>query len=155
MKRILLVLLSIAIFNVALMPSLSAAALVEKDDFEKYFKGFTTSTFIMYDEVNDQYTVFNEPQSISRLSPCSTFKIYNSIAGLETGVLDQEDVSTLFKWNGTQYTFPAWNHAKHWRPLQEIRLSGISKSLHLGLELNGCRHILIRLSMATAIFLTD
>lgn len=110
MKRVLLVLLSIAIINVGLMASSSAAAFVEKEDFQKYFEGFTASTFIMYDEANDRYIVFNEPQSIKRLSPCSTFKIYNSLAGLETGVLDQEDVYTLLKWNGTQYTFPAWNH---------------------------------------------
>lgn len=24
--------------------------------------------------------------------------------------MDQEDVYTLFKWDGTHYTFPAWNH---------------------------------------------
>lgn len=110
MKRILLVLLSIAIINVSLLTSASAAALIVREDLGKYFEGFTIGTFIMYDETNDQYIVFNEPQSIERLSPCSTFKIYNSLAGLETGVLDQEDVYTLFKWNGTHYTFPAWNH---------------------------------------------
>jgi bla regulator protein BlaR1 len=87
----------------------SAANFVVMKDFEKYFEGFT-GTFVMYDEANDQYIVFNEPQSVKRLSPCSTFKIYNSLIGLETGVLDQEDVYTLFKWNGTQYPFPAWNH---------------------------------------------
>ena len=40
----------------------------------------------------------NEPQS-KTVVPCSTFKIYNSLIGLETGVLDQEDVYTLFKWD--------------------------------------------------------
>lgn len=110
MKHLLLILLSIVIINVGLPTSTSANALVVREDLGKYFEGFTTGTFIMYDETNDQYIVFNEPQSIKRLSPCSTFKIYNSLAGLETGVLDQEDVYTLFKWNGTQYTFPAWNH---------------------------------------------
>ena len=60
----------------------------------------------MYDPAGDKYIVYNEPQSKKRLSPCSTFKIYNSLIGLETGVLDQEDVYTLFKWNGTQYSFP-------------------------------------------------
>ncbi len=110
MKRVLLVLLSIVIINVGLMTSSSAATIIEKQEFEKYFEGFTASTFVMYDEANDRYTVFNESQSIKRLSPCSTFKIYNSIAGLETGILDKEDVYTLFKWDGKHYTFPAWNH---------------------------------------------
>ena len=91
------------------MNSTNAADLVVKEDLAKYFTGFNTGTFVMYDEVNDKYIVFNETQSMKRLSPCSTFKIYNSLIGLETGVLDQEDVYTLFKWNGKQYTFPAWN----------------------------------------------
>ncbi|MBP2664355.1 MAG: mecR1, partial [Firmicutes bacterium] len=75
----------------------------------KYFTGFT-GTFVMYDPANDHYVIYNELQSKKRLSPCSTFKIYNSLIGLETGVLDQEDVFTLFKWNGTKYDFPYWNH---------------------------------------------
>lgn len=86
----------------------SAANTIERQDFGKYFTGYQ-GTFVLYDEKNDQYSVFNEKQSAVRLSPCSTFKIYNSLIGLETGVLDQEDVYTLYKWNGTQYTFPYWN----------------------------------------------
>nr|WP_036681143.1 penicillin-binding transpeptidase domain-containing protein [Pelosinus fermentans] len=110
MKRWFLVLLTVVLVNCGLMASTNAANLVVKEDLGKYFEGFTTGTFVMYDEANDQYIVVNEPQSNQRLSPCSTFKIYNSLIGLETGVLDQEDVYTLFKWNGTQYTFPTWNH---------------------------------------------
>ena len=87
----------------------SASAFAEKENFEKYFEGFADSTFVMYDEANDRYVVYNKSQSLKRLSPCSTFKIYNSLIGLETGVLDQEDVYTLSKWDGTRYTFPAWN----------------------------------------------
>ena len=110
LKRCFLVLLTVFLINFSLMTSTNAADLVVKEDLAKYFTGFNTGTFIMYDEANDKYIVFNETQSMKRLSPCSTFKIYNSLIGLETGVLDQEDVYTLFKWNGKQYTFPSWNH---------------------------------------------
>ena len=110
MKRWFLVVLTLILVNSGLTTSANAATSVAREDFGKYFDGFSTGTFVMYDEDNDQYTVFNEPQSTKRLSPCSTFKIYNSLAGLETGVLDQEDVYTLAKWDGTQYTVPAWNH---------------------------------------------
>lgn len=109
-KKWFLVLLTVILVNSCLMASAHAATVTVREDIGKYFEGFTTGTFVMYDEANDQYIIFNEPQSIKQLSPCSTFKIYNSLAGLETGVLDQEDVYTLFKWNGTQYTFPSWNH---------------------------------------------
>ncbi|QDR83415.1 penicillin-binding transpeptidase domain-containing protein [Sporomusa termitida] len=108
MKRVFLALFAVALFFLSATASVNAANFVERRDFEKYAPGIT-GTFIMYDEAQDQYTVFNEPQSTIRLSPCSTFKIYNSLIGLETGVLDIEDVYTLFPWNGKKYSFPAWN----------------------------------------------
>lgn len=109
MKKLFLALLAVMLMQISAVASVNAADIVERDDFAKYAPGFT-GTFIMYDETQDQYIVFNEPQSTKRWSPCSTFKIYNSLIGLETGVLDTEDVYTLVKWNGTQYPFPAWNH---------------------------------------------
>lgn len=108
MKRLLLALLCITVMYLRLIPNVSAAELVERGDFAQYAPGFT-GTFIMFDESEDQYVVFNEVQSKKRLSPCSTFKIYNSLIGLETGVIDIEDVYTLLKWNGKQYSFPQWN----------------------------------------------
>lgn len=86
-----------------------AAEVMVRNDLGKYFEGFT-GTFVMYETATDNYIIYNEAQSKKRLSPCSTFKIYNSLIGLETGVLDQEDVFTLFKWNGVKYDFPYWNH---------------------------------------------
>lgn len=109
MKNVLLVLLCIVVINVGLITNVKAAKVVVKEELGTYFKGYT-GTFVMYEEATEQYIVFNELQSAKRLSPCSTFKIYNSLAGLESGVLDQEDVYTLYKWNGTQYPFPEWNH---------------------------------------------
>jgi len=108
--RWFLVLLTVMLLNFSLITSANAAPTVERKDLGKYFTGFSAATFVMYDESNNQYIVFNKQQSGKPLSPCSTFKIYNSLAGLETGVLDQEDVNTLRKWNGTQYVFPTWNH---------------------------------------------
>lgn len=109
MRKVFLALLCVMIINISLITSVNASEILERGDFAKYASGFI-GTFIMYDETNDQYIVFNKSQSTKRLSPCSTFKIYNSLIGLETGVLDTEDVYTLYKWDGTQYPFPAWNH---------------------------------------------
>ncbi|MDR3560180.1 MAG: penicillin-binding transpeptidase domain-containing protein [Negativicutes bacterium] len=111
MKQLFIIMLSIAILSIGCTTNASASSYIVREDLGKYFAGYDTGTFIIYDEAKDQYTVFNESQSTTRMSPCSTFKIYNSLAGLETGVLDKEDGNTLFKWNGTQYPmFPAWNH---------------------------------------------
>ena len=88
--------------------NVSAAEIVVRDDVGKHFQGLTGS-FVLYDPTCEQYIVYNQQQSQKRLSPCSTFKIYNSLIGLETGELDQEDVYTLFKWNGVKHSFPYWN----------------------------------------------
>lgn len=86
----------------------AAPAVEVRDDLGKYFRGYT-GTMVIYDQAGDRYIVYNEPQSRKRLPPCSTFKIYNSLIGLETGVLAVEDVYTLFKWNGTKHSFTNWN----------------------------------------------
>lgn len=108
MKRLLMLVLCVLALNFTISGA-SASAITVRDDLGKYFTGFT-GTFVMYDPAADHYVIYNETQSQKRLSPCSTFKIYNSLIGLETGVLDQEDVYTLYKWNGTKYAFPYWNH---------------------------------------------
>jgi beta-lactamase class D len=107
-KNLLTVLLTVAAMTFGLSGQASAGGLNGQPDLAGHFQGFT-GTFVLYDEAADSYLVYGEPQSCERLSPCSTFKIYNSLIGLETGVLDQEDVYTLMKWNGTQHAFPAWN----------------------------------------------
>ena len=97
-------------------------------------------TFVMYDPAGDKYIVYNEPQSKKTVVPCSTFKIYNSLIGTETGVLDQEDVYTLFKWNGTQYSFPYWNHDLRHRP-PGSRWCGTSRSSPRASARNGWEYI--------------
>jgi bla regulator protein BlaR1 len=90
------------------LPAANASGIVIREDFAKYFGGLQ-GTFVLYDGGNHQYTVYNEAQAGKRLSPCSTFKIFNSLIGLESGVLEQEDEKTLLKWDGTQYTIASWN----------------------------------------------
>lgn len=51
--------------------------------------------------------VFNEKMTEKMLSPCSTFKIFNSLAALESGVAKDENASR--KWKGIKYSIKAWN----------------------------------------------
>lgn len=41
-----------------------------------------------------------------RLGPCSTFKIPNTLIGLETGAVTPE---TVFRWDGTKHAIESWN----------------------------------------------
>lgn len=72
------------------------------------FSGFS-GTLILYHENQNQYYVYNSEQATKPLTPCSTFKIYNSLIGLETGVLDKDDSKTLMVWDGTDYAYKSWN----------------------------------------------
>jgi beta-lactamase class D len=54
-------------------------------------------------------TVRSDPTRCSvRQTPCSTFKIYNSLAGLETGVV--KDENARFAWDGVKRDREEWNH---------------------------------------------
>jgi beta-lactamase class D len=52
--------------------------------------------------------VYNAPMASEEASPCSTFKIPNTLIGLDTGVLSGPD--HVFKWDGKERSLPVWNH---------------------------------------------
>ncbi len=74
-----------------------------KDEFFKDYQG----SFILYDDSSDSYYIYNEEQVNERLSPCSTFKIVNSLIGLETGVIKGKNYT--YSWDGTNYPIDSWN----------------------------------------------
>lgn len=79
---------------------------VINEQLDKYFTGFN-GCFVLFDQSKGEYTIYNEEKSIKEISPCSTFKIINSLIGLETDVL--QDENTTFKWDGTKYPINEWN----------------------------------------------
>ena len=85
---------------------IQASPLMNIEHVAPLFKGFK-GTFVLYDESKNQYFVYNEEQSTKRLTPCSTFKIYNSLIALETGVAPDENM--VLPWDGQQRFLPIWN----------------------------------------------
>ena len=79
---------------------------VVKPELEKYFQGFK-GAFVLYDLNSNQYIRYNPGRCAERFIPASTFKIMNSLIGLETGVIPDENY--VIKWDGTQYDIPSWN----------------------------------------------
>ena len=64
--------------------------------------------FVMYDRNADLLTEYHPAECRKRLTPASTFKILNSLIGLETGVIRDEHY--VIPWDSTVYRdFPAWN----------------------------------------------
>jgi beta-lactamase class D len=86
--------------------SIATATSEDKLELEKYFQDFT-GVFVLYDLNNDHYSRYNPERCAERFLPASTFKILNSLIGLETGVIPDENY--VIKWDGTQYENSAWN----------------------------------------------
>ncbi len=57
---------------------------------------------------------FNPKLAAQPLPPCSTFKIWNSLIGLEEGIIKDVD-APFWKWDGEKRFLPAWNQDQTWR----------------------------------------
>ncbi len=77
-----------------------------RPELEKDFQGFK-GAFVLYDSKGNWYIRYNPERCAERFIPASTFKVMNSLIGLETGVIP--DANYVIKWNGAQYDIPAWN----------------------------------------------
>ncbi|MCD4673769.1 MAG: class D beta-lactamase [Anaerolineaceae bacterium] len=75
----------------------------------EYF-GEYPGAFVLYDLNNDLYIRYNPERCAEQYLPASTFKILNSLIGLETGVLPDE--KHVMEWDGTNYNVPVW-HQDH------------------------------------------
>lgn len=75
-------------------------------DFSAYF-GTYNGCMALYDLQTDIYTVYNADQCDIKHSPDSTYKIVSALAGLEYGVISENN--TTLKWSGKNYTNKSWN----------------------------------------------
>jgi bla regulator protein BlaR1 len=78
----------------------------EEKELARYFKGYDAA-FVLLD-VAANHTIRYRPAACAlREAPCSTFKIPNSLIGLETGVLTGPD--HRMKWDGVRRPIVDWN----------------------------------------------
>ena len=63
--------------------------------------GKTEGAFVLYDLKNSRYVRHNETRCRRRFTPASTFKIPNSLIGLETGVV--RDADFVIPWDRQRY----------------------------------------------------
>jgi beta-lactamase class D len=81
---------------------------IEKPEFQKYFKEYDVQgSFVLYDLGKNQYTCYNKQQLDSGFVPASTFKIFNSLVGIETGVIHDENY--VIKWDSVKRSYDSWN----------------------------------------------
>ncbi len=80
------------------------ATRLERFSLSDFCEGHPAALVLRDLDTGKTYT-FNEAACQARYTPCSTFKIFNSLAGIETGVVKP---GTVFKWDGSKQAFKSW-----------------------------------------------
>ncbi|MFH0985000.1 MAG: penicillin-binding transpeptidase domain-containing protein [Candidatus Omnitrophota bacterium] len=88
-----------------LTASFSNAQTVDLD--KALFKEYQAA-FVLYDRSSGELINLDPELSARRLSPCSTFKIYNTLIGLELGLIPGPD-APWYKWDGIRRSIGGWN----------------------------------------------
>lgn len=87
---------------------MAQGASIERNDWGKYFEQHkVTGAFVMYDTTKATYLRYNPTRCAQGFLPASTFKIYNTLIGLDTGVITDENFTLT--WDGITRSIPAWN----------------------------------------------
>lgn len=70
--------------------------------------GDRDATFVLIDCATGGRSVFRPERARMPLAPCSTFKIWNTLIGLEQGLLTSP-TQDFWKWDGQKRFLPDWN----------------------------------------------
>lgn len=74
-------------------------------DLSREFEGYE-GCFVLYDEGKDLWQIYNQEAALTRTSPYSTYKIYDALLGLESGIITPED--SRMAWDGQSFPIDAW-----------------------------------------------
>lgn len=81
----------------------------EHEDWQKIYadKGLTDACIILRDHTHEAIHYYNKDRCTRRFTPASTFKIFNSLVGLETAIAPDEQL--IIKWDSVDRDRPEWN----------------------------------------------
>ena len=63
-------------------------------------------SFVLYDQNNDHWSLYNMDMATARTAPDSTYKIYNALFALEEEIITPEH--SLLPWDQKDYPFDTW-----------------------------------------------
>jgi beta-lactamase class D len=84
-----------------------ARVIIRENLDQNYIPYKVEGCFILFDENKNVYTVYNQDLTKRSFTPASTFKIFSSMIGIETGVVKDENM--ILKWDSVQRQIPSWN----------------------------------------------
>jgi len=97
MKRFIL------IVGFLLISAVSSAQEIDKALLQGY-----DAALAIYNRATGETVNIDPERSSQRLAPCSTFKIYNTLIGLELGLIKGAD-ELWYKWDGVKRDIEGWN----------------------------------------------
>lgn len=99
---------SYIILALLIVSSIYPQKIEERKDLKKYFDEYGhEGCFVFYDLKKDSFIKYNVKRCGERFIPASTFKIFNSLVGLETFAV--KDENEIMKWDGEKRTYDTWN----------------------------------------------
>ncbi len=93
------------------IPSLSYAQDQQESQDQQQFEPMQfpdNTALVVFDRSIGDVNYVNQSQCERKLAPCSTFKIFNTLIGLELGLLPGSD-DPWYTWDGITRDFEAWN----------------------------------------------
>ena len=84
-----------------------ASILINAQAVAETFKGQQV-VLVVTDTLTGETYVSDPALAGEQFGPCSTFKIWNTLIGLEEGILKGPD-EPFWKWDGEERSFPGWN----------------------------------------------
>ena len=134
MKRFL----SILFFLGTLSNVASALSFKEVSELDKFFKDRgVTGTFVLFDPAADTMFVWNQERAKQRFIPASTFKIANSLIGLDVGAV--KNVDEVLPYGGKPQWIKAWERDMGLREAIKISNVPIYQELARRIELERMR----------------
>lgn len=106
--------------TIALDPQ-QAQWLVKPELTTIFTKQNISGTFVLYDSQTNQFFSSDSKRAKQRFIPASSFKIANTLIGLDAGAV--ESVDQVFEYNGENYTYDAWKKSMGLR--DAIRVSNV------------------------------
>ncbi len=105
MRNLLYILLLASCFFFSCSPN----NVTEDNSLKKYFDSANvTGSFGLFDNGQGSFTIYNLKRfRDSSFTPASTFKIVNSLIGIQTGVIKDEHM--IIKWDSVKRSNPDWN----------------------------------------------
>lgn len=80
----------------------------EHPEFESFFKEYQVEgSFMLYDFKEKKTIIFNHQLCNEGFLPASTFKLVNTLVGLETGIITGEQF--VIPWDSVSRQIPSWN----------------------------------------------